>query len=600
MKKKVLLLYLSITFILFVSFAIAADNSTACASGDNSCKVDKAYSCLNDKIDSKTCSSLSPDEKVFSLMATGKCINDVLNDSKYKSDLKFTSESLIGLHNSGSDTQDAQDWIKSQERSSIGLNWFLEIESPQKTTCTIGYSNSNSVVIDENKKITSLTGGGCLSLAQGNYWLEINPNCYNENFTISCDQQFLTTLLYQKQNSNTVYVSQTTHSSSAQGETTEKVNSLCFKSGSSCDYEGSLWAALALSTEGKDVNSYLPYLITNAPDNENLLPESFLYQLTGNDDFKNTLLSKQINNKWWVSSNDKYYGTALALYPLKYEDSQQKTDSMDWLLNDVQGTDGCWNSGDIKNTAFILASIWPRSFTATGSNASSLIDCEASGYYCSSRINCDTASVLSNYYCSGTFVCCSQKQQVSTCSEQGGSVCNSNQKCVGVGSVSVDASDISGGEICCVSGTCSDVSNQTQVSSCESSGGICRTSGCNTNENEVFELSCSYNDICCKPKQTTSSGISVWVWILLGLIVLVVLGIIFRDKLRRLLLRIKSGFGKGSSKGSGPRGPPGRPPFFRPPRGFMPQRRALVPRRASSEKPGELDDVIKKLKEIGK
>ena len=95
------------------------------------------------------------------------------------------------------------------------------------------------------------------------------------------------------------------------------------------------------------------------------------------------------------------------------------------------------------------------------------------------------------------------------------------------------------------------------------------------------------------------------------LIVLVVVGIIFRDKLRDFWLRIKSRFGKsrpGRGPGPRPRGPP--PSYHRPHLGrHIPERRilfpALQPRRhagkpVKSRAQKELDDVLNKLKGIGK
>jgi len=598
MKKLVFLFSIFLVSIFFTFFVIAEEHNIVCEDGDDDCKVNKAYSCLNEKIDDKTCEVLSSEERIFSFLATGKCKDEVLGDSRYNSDLRFTSQAFLGLHNFGFNTDEAEEWILSKERASIGIDWFLEIESPEETTCAIDYSSSNNIVIGKDKKISSLTGGSCLSLAQGNYWLKINSNCYSENFTISCDKQFLTTLLYQKQGSDTIYVSEKTSSSSAEGLTEEKVNSFCFGVSGSCDYEGSLWASLALSVSGREVISHLPYLATFAEDNENFLPESFLYFLTANTDFKNQLLSKQINNKWWISLNDKYYGTALALYPFKYEEPQQKTDSINWLLNEVQNEDGCWDSGNIRSTGFILASLWPReSSTSVNGGDTGGIDCEGAGFSCSSIINCD-AEILSGYSCSGSFVCCSQEKALETCSEQRGEICNSIQNCVGIGSFSIGASDLSLGQLCCVSGSCQEASTEDTVSSCEPSGGKCRVNGCFDEEKEDFDLSCDFSeDVCCIKQAEQEKTNLLFVWILFGLIVLVVLGIIFRNKLRPFWFRIKSGFRRKGSKR-----PPARP---LPPRGFS---RGRMPRRIfSPQKPrhskqphGEIDDVLKKLKDMGK
>ena len=98
------------------------------------------------------------------------------------------------------------------------------------------------------------------------------------------------------------------------------------------------------------------------------------------------------------------------------------------------------------------------------------------------------------------------------------------------------------------------------------------------------------------------------------LIVLVVVGIIFRDTLRDYWLRMKSGFGRSSRPGRGPPGPRPRgppPSYHRPHLGrHIPERRILLPAlqqpRRHAGKPvksraqKELDDVLNKLKGIGK
>lgn len=611
MKKRALLLGILFVFVFSIFFASAAVNtSTICGDDDEDCKVDKAYACLNEKIDDETCSGLSSEDRLFAFLATGDCRQEVLNDSKYESDLRYTSIAAIGLQSHGSSTTDVETWILEQERDSIGLDWFLEIESSEAVTCTVQSSNSNTIVINEDKQITSLTGGSCLTLAQGGYWLEIDSNCYDENFTISCDQTFLTTLLYQRQGSDTIYISEATHSSSAQGETTEKVNSLCFKTGSSCNYEGSLWAALALLVTGNEPDAYLPYLITLAEDNEDLLPESFLYYLTGNSDFRNQLFGKQINNKWFVSLNDRYYGTAVAMYPFKYEDSTQKSGVMDWLLNEVQNGDGCWDSGNIRSTSFILASLWPRGTVDSGSNGTStLVDCEASGFSCTSRVNCD-GEILSNYYCSSTFVCCSEAPIIETCAEQGGLTCNTGQRCSGISAVTVSAAGLGLGQICCVSGSCQTIQDTTTdtTNGCEDNGGTCRPTECAANEEEAFEFSCNLRgDFCCISKSSSEGKSLLWLWLLLLLIIFVVLAIIFRDKIREFWIRMNSGSKKQPPSGAysriPPRGsPPGPSVLNRPlarPQNQM-QRRPIPGKNPPGKSSGELDDVLKKLKEMGR
>ena len=84
MKKGVVLFGL----LLLISFSLViAQEDTACDEGDESCKIKEALSCLNDKIDDKGCSSLSSEERVFSLLAVGECRTEVKSDSKFRSDI---------------------------------------------------------------------------------------------------------------------------------------------------------------------------------------------------------------------------------------------------------------------------------------------------------------------------------------------------------------------------------------------------------------------------------------------------------------------------------------------------------------------------------
>src|SRR3989338_5334576 len=258
------LLLFSVAFATFISAALQD-----CSPGDKDCKTKEAYSCLEGKISDKTCSNLSPEEKVFSFLATGKCKSETLNSEGYKEDITFTAKTLLALKESGSNTDDAKDWLFDFNRSSIGLEWFLEIESPESTICTVDYSNSNTIKINKDKTIASVTGGSCLKKSSNGYWVEISSGCYDEEFKISCDKQFLTTLIYKAKDGETIYVSEKTSSASASGETKEKVKSMCFSTSSnSCDYEGTLWAAFSLSVLGGDVTSYLPYLITFSSESE--------------------------------------------------------------------------------------------------------------------------------------------------------------------------------------------------------------------------------------------------------------------------------------------------------------------------------------------
>ncbi|MFH1325480.1 MAG: hypothetical protein ABIH49_01765 [archaeon] len=606
MKKEVVFFGILILSLVFFLNFISAQNETC----DDDCKITNAYECVDDKIGD--CSSLSSEEAVFSLLARGQCLDEVKDDSKYQSDIKYTAQALLG-----SGDEDAETWLLSRNMTPTNLDWYLQIDNTDTgiTTCTASYTgNANTITLEEDKSISSVSGENCLAVDPTGYWLSISSSCYDEEFSVSCDKAFTTSLLYQKSDSDVFYISDETHSGSANSETNEKINSYCFRQGNSCDYEGSLWASVAMDSLGYDVSSYLPYLITHKDDSENIafLPEAFLHKLTGN--YKIDVLQKQIssnNQYYWQVSNDKYYDTALALFPFRFDsDFTEKTNTENWLLTEnVQGNDGCWNNGNLKDTAFLLYSLWPRNVPGADTDGAAA-DCETSGFYCSSTLTCSQigGQVLPDYTCSGAFVCCSQQKVLQTCSEQLGAICNSNQVCSG-GTI-VDSSDAVSGQLCCVSGTCetkTSTGGTGTESACEQNSGVCRITGCNEGEEETI-YSCDFSsDSCCIPKQSagTGGGSTLWIWILGVLIVLVIVAIIFRDKLRTFWFRIKSR----GSRSSQPRGPP---PRF-PPSGVLPVRRPIpraMPTRSPSRTPpripqrpkpsGELSDVLKKLKEMGK
>jgi len=624
--KRVLLFGVSIIFImLIIPFALAEVNNT---------KIDNAYDCLEKKVEDKTCSKLSLEERIFSLLAINECKNEIEESSEDDEcwpsgsgdcSIKTTAQAILALNEAGGNTGDAESWLLSHNKTPSDINWFLQIESSEAAACTITYSGSPYTVnIGENKKIDS-NAGSCLSLDTigGGYWLEISPRCYNNEFEISCDKGFLTSLLFKEEGSSTIHVSEkTTSASGGDGsKTKETINSFCFSSGrtDACDYEGSLWAALVLYYLDYDVSFYLPYLVTMAEKSENrkYLPEAFLYILTSHEDFRNDLLLKQKSSKWWLESGNKFYDTSLALYPFQYEDPLEKTNAINWLLEPgVQDNNGCWDNGNIRNTAFLLHSVWSRDFNI-GDGDDDEDGCEESGNYCMSGIDCE-GQTLSGYSCSGVYKCCDTEKKKETCGEMNGDICNSAQNCVG--GRTEEAFGLEYGESCCIGGVCKKP-EQVEESECEYYGGTCKSS-CGSDEEENNDNCDSSSDVCCVEKTSSpkSEGKSYfWIWVLLVLILLAVLGIVFRDKIRPYWFRIKSKFGKGrkggEDSGFGFRGPGRRPPpgsgFLPSPLRRMPQRRIPLRqgemqresagrRPAEKQKPkGELDDVLKKLKEMG-
>ncbi|MDP2628487.1 MAG: hypothetical protein Q8P15_01160 [Nanoarchaeota archaeon] len=549
-------------------------------------EVEKAVQCLENQVAKNTCSSLTTEEKIFSLLGVQKCEGELLTDSQNNAEcwpksgctIKQTAQSILALNSVGTSTEKAQSWLLSQTKISTDVLWYLQIDSNEATSCTISYdSSSYSVNLGEDKKIDS-SAGECLRLDKDDYWLRVPSTCYDKEFKISCDKSFKTNMIFKDINSPTYFISDKINSGSASSSITEKVKSNCFSTTDSCDYEGTLWGALSLTQANTDASSYIPYLIISANKNERYLPESFLYLLAGNTYYED-LLSLQRENKYWDSSGDKLYDTALALYPLQPETSEAKTNAMNWLI-DNQKTDGCWDN--IRNTGFILYSVWPlKPLNGT--------DCLSSGGYCLPSADCEGNIITGT--CTGTLKCCSVPLVLPTCSAQNGDICTSNEVCNGK---IVSADDTPN---CCL-GSCTTPSEQPKTE-CAINGGACKIS-CGDNE-EIKNFQCDYStDFCCVPQ----GGSSYWyIWVLLILIVLTTLGIIFRNKFKEFWFRLSSKFKKAP-----PSEFPSSPQHSQIPRGII--RRRILPtpqQRSPARKPQaqpkrkeELDEVLKKLKEIGK
>lgn len=594
-KETTILLVFSIIILLILS---AGFLSLVSAAEDP--KVVKAYSCLEDKVKDK-CDSLSVEEQAFTVLSIGKCVSELEDKSSDEAcwpssscKLRDTSLAVLAFDRVGKSTDDAEDWLLNQTSIPKDLIWYLEIDANEPTTCKISYSGiEKTIKIGEDKKI-SAGAGTCLSLAQDNYWLKIKDTCYETNFTISCDKDFKSTLLYQKK-VGTIYVSSKTNSASADGKTEERVNAFCFKQGSSCDYEGSLWATLALAKTDNDISQFLPYLIAMAEDNTKYFPSAFLYIITNYDEYFTEVINEQKNDYWKISNSpyNQFYDTALALLSLYGSNAEQIETSKTYLLSN-QDAKGCWHD-DIRDTAFILYAAWPK---AVSSAAGGDIDyCEDSNYFCVSPLDCSLADKVSNLQClgGGGDVCCKKEAAEQSCSEKDGIICETGQECTGA---EVPASDTSS----CCKGSC--IVEEEPTCEKENTNYNCKSSCDGDTEEEKLSFTCAGGDVCCAPNPATKSY--WWLWLLIILIILLVIAILLRNQLKIWLFRAKSGFRRG------PAPPSSRPGFFPPSSpGMMPRARPrmIIPqqpqrpgmiRRAISKTDKELEETLKKLKEMSK
>ena len=607
MKKRAVELGLIIVFgILVFGAVVQAANETS-----DSDKLDLAYKCLGNQVDN-TKSSISLSEAVFGTLALGskkKFDDEIVNGKKNVEScwpsagckIKESAQVLLAYNKIGKDTNGVKDWLLSKAIAAKELTWYLEIdaENHETSACTLKYDGKeNKIQIKEDMTIGG-TPGACLEISYGGYWLKIKDACLEKEFEISCEKSFVTTLVYQRKEGGAVFVSSETHSGAAGGATTEKVKSKCFATSSKCDYEGTLWATLALNKIKEDVSAYTPYLLALSEDNQKYLPSAFLFILTGGDDEYQELVEKQKAEGYWSiigSPYNRFYDSALGMLALS---GKTDADSTKNYLLKVQTKEGCWNNNNIQDTGFILYA-WDGGRGGGGGGGGTTQTCIEGGNYCVPRMECLNAegSVLDEFIC-GELIdsCCSINAVEKSCDEKGGIVCASNQECEGGALVS------SADGACCVKGAC--IEKKTE-NLCNLANGVC-SSSCSANEEELSESCPNINDVCCKAKVAVEEGGNYWTWIIIFgvLILLVIIGIAFRRNIQSWFYSRKKGGEREGPRGMPPRGPPmmmGRPRYG-PPGMRAPARGGPAPRvtrGVKSPEDEEMEETMKKLRDMSK
>jgi len=356
----------------------------------------------------------------------------------------------------------------------------------------------------------------------------------------------------------------------------------------------------------RDNKEFLPYLRVLADDNSRFFPSAFLVYIDGdsNDLYKTKIANKRLqklDGDFWKVGSNEYYDTALALLALGGGEQLSTQGTKKYLLNQ-QTAEGCWNGNNIRDTAFLLYAGWPRkptlgggggSIIGNGSGGGGFFDdgvetrCEEQGLFCVENRRTCIVNGGQDYsgieYSCATHVpaCCTEDVVVvyDDCFSNSGEICAFDQECTG--SI-VSASDGS----CCVSGFCQEIDDG-------GNGGGGGGGG---------------------PGPEEERNLLPLILILGILILLVLIAIVYRKKIKLWWMKRKSK--KKIAKG-GPRGPPGgtllgrlppramhRPgprfgsrPLMRP---MMRRAPARVARKAPSAKDKEMDETMKKLKEMSK
>ena len=598
LKKGVNVFFIAFLLLFSINFLIAQDSSGTQTGTQTAAEIqiEKGYSCLAEKLGTNCGGTSNIAQTSFNLLAIAydsslkNACKSKLNQKKKTNcwgesdtsscDVKSTALATIALSYIQENIDDSLGYLLEKKLSETGLTWFIQIDSTKSTNCDI---NGETITIAENKKISGNPPSG-LKKAFNDYWFEVEDK--DKEYVISCEEDFTSALSYKKSGSNIYHLSSDTKSAAGFDSLTEKIESYCLSNSNTCNYEDTLWGALALAKSGKDISQFLPYLLSmdKEAENKKYIPSAFLYFLIGGE-YESELRGLQKSSGYWDESRNKFYDTSLALLALQNLDITEVDKAKRTLLRD-QKNNGCWQS----DTAFILHAAWPK--VPSISAGAGISNCVDFNYNCVSISKCDLSTTLDNYYCPSSIeVCCSVRPIEETCSEKKGTECSSNQQCDGD---TVSSSDTN---YCCL-GSCIE-----EINECEEASYECKSS-CSDNQIEKS----GYNDfcdldVCCAPKPK-KEGIGMGIIILLViLIILVILAIIFRNQLKTWLFRFKSGVKTSKSKPSGrpprPGFPIGRIPQRRMPQRVPPRRPARGPARGHA-KDSEFEETMKKLKDMTK
>jgi hypothetical protein len=380
MRKGVMILVL-VGLLILMSFNPAEGQSA----GTYAEEIADAYFCLDDGIGKSP--SLSLEEAIFAALAEvdDESVMAKIEDEKSLSEecwprsgckIMETAQVSLVRQMQGEDVSGIISWLKSKSGAIQGLNWFLQItiDDNKPAECIISYAGNEYNIQVKDDLTLEGSPGSCLEFAQSGYWLRIKDSCIDNSYEVNCGgdfSEFKTNLLYRRGSEETVFISTLTNRKSANAWTVEEINAQCFKEGTQCDYEASLWATTALYAAREDTRDYAPYLrALSGGQNDKYFPSAFLFHILeetsgSGDEYNKILQNKRPGGLWNIGGSpyNKFYDTALAMLALGSgrggANSPDLIDSTVPGLFKDQSDNGCW--GSLRDTAFLLySSGWKR------------------------------------------------------------------------------------------------------------------------------------------------------------------------------------------------------------------------------------------------
>ncbi len=425
--------------------------------------------------------------------------------------LTETALAKMALDEFDENTTKIKNWLLGQNMTQTqGIDWYLQIdvERGHNATCSIIYAGHDEKLafkVNDDKTVEMLNTTDCFKRTYRDYWFEVEKSsqCYSNIYTIKCwsdTEVYRTSLLYKKAGSEIWHVSSETKSGKPGVPGSNKIEdqpqplelrvpSYCQSNPlniGTCDYEGTAWTAYVLSRQGdtENANLLIPYLVVFAEENIKFFPESFLYPLTTQSRYSDTILNAQkivgIDKGYWLIQPIVYgrvYDTAHAGLALGGTGPDAISKAKNYLITNqepngdlVSSAYGEAGKNSIRDTAFALWVFWPYLCPGTGGVGGA---CEDQGpfYECTENLtcapewielpfDCPTGQICCHWLGGGTIECsdaggvckeqceadefdvwtivcpdwedyCCKKYADAECSEAGGAVCEAGEECYG-------------------------------------------------------------------------------------------------------------------------------------------------------------------------
>lgn len=278
---------------------------------------------------------------------------------KQKCTTKDTALASLALSKTGNDISKSIEWLKSQLVPGVKRGeWRLQIKAGGEGECEVTYplreENTKTQKFQmKDEKLLGTSSPFFINVATELSGGLVN-NIVNPKLTVDCHlQNPIITLLYKE--GNNIYI---VKNKPGKAENMPMPNA-CFTSGKgkACDYESTLYAALALKEIGEDLESYGVNVFLETGQNLNELNQALLSRIFKKTLYYDMLVKSQKKDGSWADRSP--FITAFAVFALKeitqdvYTGAGQGGEA---FLKQSVYVDGDW-FGKVKDTSMAIIAI---------------------------------------------------------------------------------------------------------------------------------------------------------------------------------------------------------------------------------------------------